>query len=294
LALAAGEGIVVATDMPRTGVVRVASAVLVCACLAGAAPLRADEGVPWQVLEPGLEYVEVASPIAASEGDSQIRIARIDPTRFTVELLNASASPDGTRRTAREWADQHQLAAAINAGLYQSDYRTSTSLMRSREHVNNPRLSRNNAVLLFDRRESALPPVQLVDRTCRDLDSVADRYAGAVQGIRMISCKRGNVWTQQDKQWSNAAVGVDEAGRLLFIHMRAPLSTHDFAEALLALPIGLRETMYVEGGPEAQLYVRAGGREVEALGSHGSSGFAGLAGAFALPIPNVLGVRRIQ
>jgi hypothetical protein len=136
--------------------------------------------------------------------------------------------------------------------------------------------------------------VQLIDRTCRDLGSVADRYAGAVQGIRMISCKRANVWTQQDKQWSNAAVGVDEAGRLLFIHMRAPLSTHDFAESLLALPIGVRETMYVEGGPEAQLFVHAGGREFEALGSHGSSGFAGLAGAFALPIPNVLGVRRIQ
>ncbi|MBX3025097.1 phosphodiester glycosidase family protein [bacterium] len=270
-----------------------AAAILMHVCLA-AAPLRADETVRWQVLEPGLEYAEVASPIRSEDGDSQIRIARIDPTRFSVELFNASATPDGTRRTVREWAEQRHLAAAINAGLYQDDYRTSTSLMRSREHVNNPRLSRHNAVLLFDRREAALPPVQLIDRTCRDLGSVVDRYAGAVQGIRMISCKRANVWTQQDKQWSNAAVGVDEAGRLLFIHMRAPLSTHDFAEALLALPIGLRETMYVEGGPEAQLFVRGGGREIEALGSHGSSGFAALAGSFALPVPNVLGVRRTQ
>lgn len=279
--------------MPQIGPTRVAWIVLMSASLA-AAGLRADEAVRWQVLEPGLEYAEVASPIPSAEGDSQIRMARIDPSRFTIELFNASATPQGARRTVREWAEQAHLAAAINAGLYQGDYRTSTSLMRSRQHVNNPRLSRHNAVLLFDRREPALPPVQLVDRTCRDLEGVVDRYAGAVQGIRMISCTRANVWTQQDKQWSNAAVGVDEAGRLLFIHMRAPLSTHDFAEALLRLPIAVRETMYVEGGPEAQLFVHAGGREIEALGSHGSSGFAGLAGSFALPVPNVLGVRRIQ
>ena len=63
-----------------------------------------------------------------------------------------------------------------------------------------------------------------------------------------------------------------------------------------ALPPGLwnqlREAMYVEGGPEAQLYVNAGGREVELVGSHGSS-FAGIENSYALPIPNVLGVRRI-
>jgi hypothetical protein len=278
--------------MRRTRAARAASTILTGAILAIGGAVWADESVSWQALEPGLEYAEVSSPVRAAEGDSLIRIVRVDPVRFSIVLLNASALPDGVARTARDWADRHELVAAINASLYQADQRTSTSLMRSREHVNNPRLSRHNAVLLFDRREPGLPPVQLVDRTCRNLDSVADRYAGAVQGIRMISCKRVNVWTQQPKPWSNAAVGMDGAGRLLFIHMRAPLSTHDFAEALLALPIGLRETMYVEGGPQAQLYVRGGGREIEAVGSHGSSGFAGLAGAFALPIPNVLGVRR--
>ena len=266
----------------------------IVAVLTGAWPGAgaALDSVAWQRLEPGLEYAEVASPIAASTGDSRIRLLRIDPAHFTVELFNASAAADGVRRTARQWAVEHGLAAAINASLYQADYRTSTSLMRSRRHVNNPRLSRHNAVLVFDPRDAGLPPVQLVDRTCGDLTAIAAGYAGAVQGIRMISCQRVNVWSQQPKQWSNAAVGVDDRGRLLFIHMRAPLSTHDFAEALLALPIGLRQTMYVEGGPEAQLFVQAGGQELEAVGSYGSSGLTALANGFALPIPNVLGIRR--
>ncbi len=49
--------------------------------------------------------------------------------------------------------------------------------------------------------------------------------------------------------------------------------------------------MYVEGGPEAQLFVRAGGRELERLGAveGGAEGDAGL----AWEIPNaVVAVRR--
>jgi hypothetical protein len=134
--------------------------------------------------------------------------------------------------------------------------------------------------------------VQIVDRTCRDLDEVQGRYAAMVQSIRMVSCDRTNVWSQQpDKKWSTAAIGMDQQGRLLFIHLRSPLTTHDLIDALLTLPLGLREAMYVEGGREAQLYVSAGGREVELVGSHGS-GFAGIENSYALPIPNVVGVRR--
>jgi hypothetical protein len=261
--------------------------------LAGAG--RAAAAPPgWQTLEPGLEYAELASPLPAASGDSLIRVLRIDPTRWALELVNASAAPEATRHTAREWAQARGLVAAINASLYQTDYRTSVSLMKSRRHVNNPRLSKHNAVLLFDRLDTGVPPVQLVDRTCRDLGAVDGHYGAAVQSIRMISCHRANVWSQQPRSWSSAAIGVDGAGRVLFLHMRAPLSTHDFADALLALPLDLHETMYVEGGPEAQLYVHAGGREIEVVGSHGSSGFTAIENAVALPVPNVIGVKKID
>ena len=66
-------------------------------------------------------------------------------------LLNSSAAPDGSRLTAKQWAERFGLVAAINASLYQTDHRTSVSLMKSRTHTNNPRLSQHNAVLLFDR-----------------------------------------------------------------------------------------------------------------------------------------------
>jgi hypothetical protein len=195
--------------------------------------------------------------------------------------------------TAKEWAERSGLVAAINASLYQTDQSTSIALMKSRTHTNNPRLSKHNTVLLFDRLDDSVPPVQIVDRTCRDLDAIRPRYGAMVQSIRMVSCARANVWTQQpENKWSTAAIGIDQRGRLLFIHVRSPLSTHDLIDALLALPLELREAMYVEGGPEAQLYVHAGGRELEFVGSHGSS-FAGIENTMALPIPNVLGIRRV-
>jgi hypothetical protein len=268
--------------------------------LAGGAPPAAaaadpsPPGVTWEQLEPGLEFGSAPAPIPSPVGDSLIRILRIDPSRFDLQLLNSSASPDGAPLTAKEWSQRYDLVAAINASLYQTDERTSTSLMKSRTHTNNPRLSRHNAVLLFDRLDDGVPPVQIVDRTCRDLAAVQDRYGSMVQSIRMISCTRANVWSQQpQKRWSAAAIGIDQRGRLLFIHMRSPLSTHDLIDSLLGLPLGLREAMYVEGGPEAQLYVHAGGRELQFVGSRGSS-FAGIENTQALPIPNVVGVRRMD
>ena len=249
--------------------------------------------VTWEQLEPGLEFGTAQSPIPSDAGDSRIRILRIDPAHFELQLFNTSASPEGTRLSAKEWSQRNGLVAAINASLYQADHRTSFALMKSRTHTNNPRLSKHNAVLLFDRLDAAVPSVQIVDRTCRDLAALQGRYAAMVQSIRMVSCARANVWSQQpENKWSTAAIGIDQHGWLLFIHVRSPLSTHDLINGLLTLPIGLRETMYVEGGPEAQLYVNAGGRELEFVGSHGSS-FAGIENSYALPIPNALGIRRI-
>jgi hypothetical protein len=250
------------------------------------------DALSWEVLEPGLELGTARAPTRADAGDSRIRILRIDPSRFELQLLNRSAVPEGSALTPKEWSRRHGLVAVINASLYQTDHRTSISLMKSRTHTNNPRLSKRNAVLLFDRLDAEVPPVQILDRTCRDLTSLQSHYGAMVQSIRMVSCTGDNVWSQQPHKWSTAAVGIDQQGRVLFIHVRSPFTTHDLIDGLLALPLGLREAMYVEGGPEAQLYVNAGGREVELVGSHGSS-FAGIENTYALPIPNALGVRRV-
>jgi len=246
----------------------------------------------WDALVPGMELGTFASPRARGR-DDRIRVLRLDPNRFRLRLLNASAPSEGQPLTARGWADRHRLAAVINSSMYQADLRSSVSLMRTAGHVNNPRLSKDKAVLAFDPLEPGAPAVQIIDRDCQDFETAGRAYRTLVQSIRMVSCHGGNVWSQQPRAWSTAAIGIDGQGRVLFIHARAPHTTHDLIATLLELPIGLKGAMYAEGGHEAQLFVRAGGREFEFLGTVDDSG-ADKGPALAWPIPNVIGAEAID
>jgi len=257
---------------------------------AAAAPL--DQS--WIQLEPGLELGLFPSPRPAPVGDSVIRVLRIDPEWFELRLLNASATKDKRPLTGKQWCERYRCIAAINASMFQTDLSTSISLMRSGEHVNNPRLTRDRAILAFGRLSSNVPPVTMIDRDCDDFAEWSNKYATLVQSIRMISCKGKNVWAQQPQRWSTAAVGTDRRGRVLFIHVRSPFTTHDLVNILLELPLELARAMYVEGGPEAQLYVGAGGRSEEFVGTYDLPFYDSDSGDRPRPVPNVIAVTRKQ
>jgi hypothetical protein len=230
--------------------------------------------------------VEIDGP---EDGDpGRITVVRVDPARFDLRLLAASAPGEGDTRSARAWAYRAGASAVINAAMYQEDYRTSVSLMRRGDHVNQRRLSKDKAVLAFEPVVSGVPPVRIVDRDCERLDDAAVRYATLVQSIRMVSCDGKNVWAPSERRFSAAAIGVDRSGRVLFIHARTPWPIHDLVDALLAAPIELAQAMYVEGGPEAQLFARGGGKELERIGT-----FEGAdTNARAWPVPNVVAAIR--
>ncbi len=224
------------------------------------------DATTWSELEPGLDLGVFPGPSPAP-GDGRIWIVRIDPARYELRLVNASAG-DARPRTIRGWATAVGAAAAINAAMFQTDGLTSVGLMRTRTHQNNPRRNRRyQAVLAFDPLEPGAPPVRILDAGCGEVEEGVRSYGTLVQSIRMVSCEGRNVWAADARRWSTAAIGLDGAGRVLFVHARSPWPVHDVADRLLALPIDLRRAMYVEGGPEAQLFVRGGGREVERLGA---------------------------
>ncbi len=255
-----------------------------CPSAAGAAAQKKQPAEAWNPLEPGLELGEFPATHPSESGDSIVRVLRVDPNRFDLRLMNASAPDQERAMTARDWCLRGGLVAAINASMYQTDHRTSVSLMKTGTHVNNPRLSKDRTILAFDRVDTSVPPVSIIDRDCDDFESLRGKYGTLVQSIRMISCRGTNVWTQQPQRWSTAAIGRDARGRVLFIHARSPYSTHDLIDILLELPLGLERAMYVEGGPEAQLYVNSGGLEREWVG--------GDENRRAWPVPNVIGIVR--
>ena len=246
----------------------------------------------WQPLEPGLELGTFEAPQKSQYGDSKVRILRIDPNHFDFRVLNATHAADGQSKTAREWLYSGGLVAAINPSMFQKDMKTSVSLMKNRHHTNHARLSKDKMLLAFDPNDGAkLPSVQLVDRECDDFTKLEPHYGSWVQSIRMLSCDGRNVWSQQDRRWSHAVIGIDGAGRPLLIHARSPWSTHDFIEILRQLPLDLQRLQYSEGGPEAQLFVRAGDLTLEEVGSFETGIFESDANLGAWPVPNVVGVR---
>jgi uncharacterized protein YigE (DUF2233 family) len=245
----------------------------------------------WQKLADGLELGIFDSPQPAEIGDSKIRILRIDPKRYELKLLNASVSKKGRPLSAKQWCRKNGLVAAINASMYQEDFKTSVSYMRTRTHVNNPILrEKDMAILAFDRLAAGVPRVKIIDRQCEDFRLWKNKYGSLVQSIRMISCKGKNVWQQQPKKYSTVAIGMDKADRVMFIHVGSPYSTHDLINILKKLPIEIARAMYTEGGPQAQLYIKTGAHEYEFTG-HPDIDFSNKANSlFSWPIPNVVGI----
>lgn len=245
---------------------------------------------PWTALQPGLDLGLFESPRKSDRGDSKVRVVRVDPARFDLVLAMASSEDSPTPKTARDWAEARGLLVAINASMYATDHRSSVSFMKAPGHVNNPKISKDSDILAFGPKEDGLARARIIDRGCDDHEALLPRYGSAVQSIRMLSCDGRNVWSQQARRWSHAVIGIDGSGRPLLIHARSPWSTHDFIEILRELPLDLKRLQYAEGGPEAQLFVRVGGHEVEQFGSFETGFFESDTNAVAWPVPNVVGV----
>lgn len=246
--------------------------------------------VRWEILALGLEMGFLSSPQPAEIGDSTIRVLRVDPRHFRIKLLNASATQDKKSLTVRQWCRRYGLIAAINASMYQGDYLTSVSFMRTRGHINNKHVSRDMSILAFDPLTDDAPPVKIIDRQCDDFDRLKKKYGSFVQSIRMISCTGANVWQQQPKQYSTAAIAVDRDDRLLLIHVGSLYSTHDLVNILQTLPLNISRAMYAEGGPQAQLHVRYGSKVYNFAGGYEMNFIEGDGAALYRPVPNVIGV----
>jgi hypothetical protein len=248
---------------------------------------------PWQSLAPGMDLGTFQASQPGKSGDSLITILRIDPDLWSLEFIGLSLDGGSSGRTARQWSKAHRLTAAINAGMYGTDYRTHVGHLRFREHLHNDNVNAYKSVAAFDPRRDGLPHFRIFDLDSPgvSMDTILQDYASLVQNLRLIKRPGQNRWRQQERMWSEAALGEDESGRILFIFCRSPYTMHDLNNELLGLGIGLVAAQHLEGGRQAQLYIHAGEVEFEISGSHGTSFRANDEISVAWPIPNVLGVR---
>ncbi|MCF8066767.1 MAG: phosphodiester glycosidase family protein [Desulfarculaceae bacterium] len=245
---------------------------------------------PWQPWRPGLESARFALEGSGPSPRPELVVLRIDPARFAFRLLCAG-NRGGKARTAREWSREFGLTAVINASMYMKDQLTSVGLMLAKGYVNNPRPAKGqNALLALDPLKRGLPPVRLYDLTQTPIGRLRLRYAALIQNYRLFTPAGKNLWKREDQKWSSAMVGQDHRGRVLFMICREVYPMTKMVERLLALPLGLRAAMYVEGGPEATLYAKEGDREISVVGSFGSRPEQTQANTEQWALPNVIGV----
>jgi hypothetical protein len=257
-----------------------------------AAPDPATPAGPWKTLQPGVEYAVIALPPAADLAiDPRLHVVRIDPARATLDAAMAGAG-DGRTRPAGDWCRDRKLAVAINLGMYKTDRITNTGYARAGTYVNNGRWSDYKAALAFAPKRPDSPAVFFADLDVPTDKERLEAYGTVVQDLRLIRAPGKNVWTKQDRRWSEAAVAVDRNGRVLFIFSRYPRTMKALNDLLLSLPLGITAAMHVEGGPEASLSIHAGGVDVDLGGSYETGFNENDAEHRQWPIPNVLGVRR--
>ncbi len=249
----------------------------------------------WRSLAPGLDFGTFIAGRGTSAGDSRVTVLRIDPNLWNLQFAGLSQTGESGGRTARQWCQKDKLSAAINAGMFGTDFKTHVGYLRSRGHLNNGHVNGYQSVAAFDPVEGRpLPRFRIfdLDENGVTMATILRDYVSAVQNLRLIKRPGSNRWSQTDKRWSEAALGEDMEGRVLFIFSRSPSTMYDLNCALLSIGIGLVAAQHLEGGPEAQLYIHVGNEELEMSGSYETSFRENNDSATPLPIPNVLGIRR--
>lgn len=247
---------------------------------------------PWQEMDKGLEYGQFKATVVTSVGDSIIHVLRIDPAIWDVRLLAVSQNPNGKNLSAKQWCEQEGLVAAINAGMFNADYRTHTGFMKTGDHLNNSRANDYQSAAAFGPIKSGLPEFRIFDLDETSLDSIRSDYTNVIQNLRLVKRPGANRWSQQEKKWSEAALAEDTRGRVLFVFCRSPYTMHDFNQILLSLPIDIVAAQHLEGGPEAQLFVKSGDTELALVGSYETNFYENNTNVQAWPIPNAVGLAR--
>lgn len=248
----------------------------------------------WRTLAPGMDLGTLRASARPAVGDSIITVLRIDPERWSLEFAGVSRTAGARTKNAREWCESEGFVAATNAGMFLADYKTHVGYMRSGGHINSASVNHYNSVAAYGPRAGSGRPIfRIFDRDAPggDVQSLARDYALVAQNLRLIKRPGVNAWGERERRWSEAALGEDDTGRILFIFSRSGYNMRELARILLDSDLGIVAAQHLEGGPEAQLYVRVGDFELGYCGSFETDFVENDSNTMAWPVPNVLGIR---
>ncbi len=249
--------------------------------------------ITWTNLAKGIDYCETDAPIKSIVNDSKLSILKIQPQQVEFLLLSASEF-DNKPRTASGWADSFDLNIVINAGMYNlSKTLLSKGYLQNYTHKNNPQIHPSyNTMIAFNPKDSLTSNFNIFDLTCTNWQSIKSDYHCFAQGMRMIDCN-GNAlgWNKRNQSCSMLVAAIDEIGNVYFVFTRSPYTHNEMIHFLLSFPFKIRETIYMEGGPETSFYINIDNTRIEKVGSYVSTSYANDDNDHFWNLPNVIGMK---
>jgi hypothetical protein len=251
--------------------------------------------INWHQLSKGLYFSEVDAPEASHIVDSaKISILKIEPHYFEFEFFTATQYGKKAR-TAPEWSNEFGFSVIANAGMYSPNKnQTSKGYLKNKDHINNSKvLPHYNAVIALHPKDTTLAPARIFDLTCTSFTKLRTQYQSFVQGMRMIDCEGIPLaWDKNpDQLCSMILASTDTAGNFYFFFTRAPFAHRQMISFLLAFRLNLRETIYLEGGPEASLYIKSTNQTIERHGTYVSKTWEKTDNSEFWKLPNVVAIR---
>jgi len=251
--------------------------------------------IPWQNLMDGLDYAELDAPEKSVVNDSKLTILKIDVRKFDFKFLTASENGKFPR-TAPDWASEFDQNIVINAGMYSyNKMQSNKGYMKNYNHLNNPNKSTYyNAMLAMHPKDPKKLPFEIIDITCRNWETVKHEYHSLCQGMRMISCDGEGMefLKRPDQSCSMIVTATDPLGNLYIVFTRSPYTHRTMISFLQGLPLNIRTTVYLEGGPETSLFINTGDTVIAKYGSYVSNTCNNDNNDHFWKIPNVIGIRK--
>lgn len=246
----------------------------------------------WVLLADGISYIEQTAPDSSFVNDSKISILKIDPSKAEFEFKSATQN-EKEKLCVVDYAEKFNYNIVINAGMYDlsNQIRSKGMLINDKEHANNPNLYPSyNMMICANPKKEGIPNCQVADLTKTPYASLKNQYHSFAQGLRMIDGD-GNpmAWNKRVQYCSQLIVAEDKNGMIYYIFTRSPY-THNYMINFM-MNMGLKNAVYMEGGPQTSLFVDINEHRIEKLGSFVSKTFPTDANNEFWVLPNVIGIR---
>jgi len=239
-------------------------------------------------LGPGLdvERWHIDAKPATPTSPPCVDVVRADGTRFTLKILS---SEDGSNTNAREWLSTFHLSAVINAGMFHETGEP-VGLIVSDGSARSDDNAKMSGYLAWDPIDATDPPVTIAGRDCPsfDLEQLRSRYHSIIQSYRLLGCDGAALPWKDPKQYSAAAIGLDRARRIVFLHARAAVTMAELSKELAAHD--LVGALFLEGGPEASLVAKGSEAELATVGSYETNFVENDGNQSFWALPNVIGL----